>query len=343
MTIFFDERWVGDHGIGRFAREVRTRVAGFEDLGLAGSPTSPIDPLRMSVRALRLRSDSLIFSPGYNPAPWFGDKYIFTIHDLNHIDFPAARSLSKTIYYRTLLQPGAHVAAAVLTVSDYSKQRIARWSGIDPEKIFNVGNGVDGVFSHTGQHYQHCRPYFLCVGNRKAHKNETRTLKAFAKISTRHECDLLFNGSASPELTHLIATEGLRGRVHFLGGLTDAELAAAYRGATALVFASLYEGFGLPVIEANACGTPVITSRVCSLPEVAGDAALLVDPCDVDAIASALERILVEPELTMLLRSSGLFNARRFSWDATAEKVGAVLAQVAATQACRRVGSGRTS
>lgn len=340
MTIFFDERWIGDHGIGRFAREVRARVAGFEDLGLAGRPTSPVDPVRMSARASRLRPGDLIFSPGYNPAPWFGGKYIFTIHDLNHIDFPAARSLGKSIYYSALLRPGAHAAAAVLTVSDYSKQRIANWSGIPVEKIYNVGNGVDAIFSATGQRHQHGRPYFFCVGNRKPHKNEARTVQAFAKIAARHECDLLFSGSASVELEQIIAAEGLGERVHFLGVLPDAELAAVYRGALALAFASLYEGFGLPVIEANACGTPVVTSRVCSLPEVAADAALLVDPADVDAIAGALERILTEQELAPSLRARGLVNARRFSWETTAEKVGAVLAEVAATQTCRRVGSG---
>ena len=131
----------------------------------------------------------------------------------------------------------------------------------------------------------------------------------------------MFTGKPTVELAADIERFQLTQRVHFAGLVPDAELPSLYRSAEALVFASLYEGFGLPVLEAMACGTPVVTANTSALPEVAGDASLLVDPSSVEEIAAAMERIVTDTSLRQQLRERGLTQAARFSWTATSSKV----------------------
>ena len=296
------------------------------ELRSAIAPWSPLDPAHLAWRLLRLPPSTLFYSPGYNAPLAARAAFALTIHDLNHIHFPQAQSRLKTLYYERILKPACRRARVVLTVSDYSRERICAWSGLPPERVINVGNGVGGAFRPDGTVMRHPHPYVLCVGNRKPHKNERRSLEAFAAVSRSVPHDLLFSGAATPSLLRAIEETGLSGRVHFLGQLSDRDLAAAYRGAAALLFASLYEGFGLPVLEAMASGTPVITSNVCSLPEVAGGAALLVDPYSCPAIAAALEAVLTQPCLARRLTAAGRANAARYSWERTGLAVRTVLA-----------------
>jgi glycosyltransferase involved in cell wall biosynthesis len=131
----------------------------------------------------------------------------------------------------------------------------------------------------------------------------------------------VFLGEPSVSLLDQAQAEGVASRVVFLGHLTDAQLAAAYRGADLVLFASLHEGFGLPVVEAQASGTPVITSTTTSLPEVAGNGAVLVDPRSTESIADAIERVLSNESLHTALVREGLRNAARFTWEGTADRV----------------------
>jgi len=322
--ILFDARWYGDHGIGRFAREIRKRLSHVTEFNGALAPYHPLDCFYSSIKLLSVNGP-LFFSPGYSSPLYLRTPFAFTIHDLNHIDCPEQQDPLKAVYYERVMRPACKRALQVFTVSEYSRNRIAEWSGLDPARIVNIGNGVGAEFCPDGEHYDPGAPYIFCVGNRKSYKNELRALRAFAQTRSARSLHLLFLGTPSAELLLASRSLGLEKRVQFLGRLTDAQLASVYRGAVAILFPSLFEGFGLPVIEGMACGTPVITSTVCSLPEVAGGAALLVDPTSEEAIASALEQVINSAALRDQLRQRGFDNIRRFSWDESAQKLQATL------------------
>jgi glycosyltransferase involved in cell wall biosynthesis len=325
MNLFFDTRWFGDHGIGRFAREVYARLPDVREFSGSLKPSSPFDCAYLSHRLSSLPKNSTFFSPGYNAPLLRRVPLIFTIHDLMHIEFAGSRNRLHRSYYEHVTKPACHHAKAVLTVSEYSRGRIAEWSGLDATRIVNVGNGIDDCFHTTGESFVWPQPYIFCVGNRRPHKNEARTLQAFGMIAGRVPHDLIFIGPPSESLLSDINRAGLQTRVHFLGRVSDQQLASVYRGAKALAFVSLYEGFGLPVIEAMACGTPVVTSNLSSLPEVAGGAALLVDPYSCEEIAHALERAVSDGPLAADLVRRGLVNIQRYSWSRTGEAVRTVI------------------
>lgn len=322
-AVLFDARWIGAHGIGRFADELAQRVP-HEVLPLAGGPAQAVDPLRLSL-ALKGRRHELFLSPGFNAPLWSPIPFVFTVHDLNHIDRPENSSMAKRLFYATVLRRACRRAAAVLTVSEYSRRRILDWAGLSEDRVVSVGNGVGPAYRPDVEPHRPGYPYVLCVGNRKGHKNEYRVAEAFARARLPADTRLLFTGLASPDLTQHAETLGIGARVVFLGRVDEALLPGVYRGALCLAFPSLYEGFGLPVIEAFACGTPVLTSTTTSLPEVAGDAALLVDPESVDAIRSALERLGSDDALRKTLRERGLRRAPHFAWSQVAQRVQQVL------------------
>ncbi|MFT5603777.1 MAG: glycosyltransferase involved in cell wall biosynthesis [Paracoccaceae bacterium] len=324
----FDSRWLGPHGIGRFAAEVRQRIAFAGEVDCRISPSHPLDALVLSTR-MAVRRRSMVYSPGFN-APILGlDRYVLTVHDLNHIDIPG-QSLLKRLYYRVVLKRACRRAAKVLTVSEFSRCRIIEWAQVPESQVVNVGNGVGTAFTQHGPVFNPGYRYFLCVSNRKAHKNEERMLSAFALAEVDHAIKLLVSGESTAELRALVGRLGVADRVEFTGWLSDGELAARYRGAVGLLFASLYEGFGLPIVEAMSCGTPVITSNVTAMPEVAGDAAILVDPLSVSEISSAISKTATNSGgVAAKLRQLGLARAGAFDWDRVAARVFVELESVA--------------
>jgi glycosyltransferase involved in cell wall biosynthesis len=322
----FDTRWKGRHGIGRFATEVHARLSGFTPIAIGGRPSSPLDPLVCS-RYLRSVAPELYFSPGYSPPLDSPCPFVFCIHDLIHLHVPDSSSPFKRAWYRCIVRPAVHRAAAVLTVSEFSHARICEWARVPDDKVINVGNGISSAFTPSGPaHGCHERPYFLHVGAHRSHKNLPRTLRAFAESHLAGPYRLICTGTPSAEVLETIDRHRLAAHICFLPAPDDETLAALYRGAVALVFPSLYEGFGLPVVEAMACGTPVIASAVASIPEIAGDAALLVDPHEVAEIADAFRRLAGSESLREALRRRGLERATRYSWDDTAARINAVLA-----------------
>jgi glycosyltransferase involved in cell wall biosynthesis len=191
---------------------------------------------------------------------------------------------------------------------------------------------VAEVFRSEGPRYEPGEPYFLFVGRREAHKNLARLVAGYAASRARKSVRLVFAGPADPALLALARRNGVEGRVAFTAPLADAELAACYRGALALAFPSLYEGFGLPIAEAMACGTPVLTSGVTAIPETVGDGtALIVDPLRVEAIADGLDRVAEDAALRARLRERGLQRAGAFSWQVVAEKTADILRQAEAS------------
>lgn len=320
--VLFDYRWAGNNGIGRFTNEVTQRIPFLSNSALKGSPTSIFGLLKSWIYGAS--SEQLIYSPGYIPPSHSYRNFIFTIHDLNHIDTHHNSSIYKKLFYRIVIKRGVHNAIAILTVSDFSKKRIIEWTGCNPNKIKVVGNGISSTFTpepSTTTGVDNSFLYFFCCSNRKGHKNENNLLSAYRSSDLYNKFKLVFTGNPTSYLIARIKAYGLIDRVLFTGFITDNELAHWYKGAVATVFPSLYEGFGLPVLESMACGTPVITSNITSMPEVGGDAAYYVDPYSIESIAHGMRVVAEDENLRNTMREKGLIQAKKFSWDKTASLV----------------------
>lgn len=326
-----DDRWIGPHGIGRFANEICQRLPALRPLPACWPLLHPLEPVLLTgvLCALRPR---VYFSPGFNPPVWSPAPFVFTIHDLIHLHVPAEASRAKHAYYRLVVRPAASRAYCVLTVSHYTHQEIVEWTGLPAERVVVVGNGVGPAFTPVGAHHTPGYPYLFYVGSRKPHKNLPRLLQGFGHSGLHRDLCLVLTGLPDAALSQQITALQLQERVVYAGHLTEPELAAYYRGAMALVCPSLYEGFGLPPLEAMACGTPVVTSNRTALPEVVGEAAVLVDPNDVEAIAWGIRRIVDDQGLRQALVHQGLARAQQFTWEHTAERVWHVLQEAAAEQ-----------
>lgn len=323
MAILFDQRWIGPHGIGRFAQEVAAHTH-FQSLGLSGSPLVWQDPWRLR-QALKTLRPAHFFSPGFNAPLGRPCDFSFTIHDLIHLAFPAEQSLPKKLYYRWIIRPATRNASVVFTVSEYSRRRIVEWSGVAEQKVVVCGNGVDERFFQAGPGWQHPRPYLLYVGNQKPHKNVEALISAYAKSRVAPDVDLLLTGQFSADVAQVVNEEKLGGKVVALGSVSEQDLPALYRGAQALVMPSLYEGFGLPVVEAMAAGTPVLSSNRTSLPEVGGDAVLYFEPDHLDSMVEALNQIS-DSTLMQQLRLAGPVRAAKFCWPDVAQRITAAIA-----------------
>ncbi|WP_027482712.1 glycosyltransferase family 4 protein [Deinococcus pimensis] len=326
--LLVDDRWSGQHGIARFSREVLAR------LGPSGAISAvplmhPAEPVLLGLELTRRRPD-VYFSPGFTPPLWSPVPFVFTIHDLIHLDVPEESSRGKRLYYDLVVRPAARRAARVLTVSEFSRRRIVEWAGVPGKRVVNVGNGVGEAYTPEGARHEPGYPYLLYVGNRKPHKNVPRLVEAFARLDVP-DLRLVLSGGPDDDTRHLALRLGVLDRVVFAGLIPEVDLPAYYRGAVALAYPTLYEGFGLPALEAMACGTPVVTSNRTSLPEVVGDAALLVDPEDVEVIVAALTRVVADFALRTALASRGLARSRLFSWDRTAALVARVLEEASTT------------
>lgn len=326
MNIYSDMKWVNSGGIGTFLKAISKRVK-LVDLNVSGKVASFSSPFRLFYSIKKLDS-GIVFLAGYIPPLYSKLPYVFTLHDLNHIDRPENSSFFKRVFYHIFIRIGCHASSAILTVSDFSMCRIIEWSGVSPDKVINVGNGVDPSFSCDVLPYQPGYRYLLCVGNRKKHKNELSVILAFSQANISTDIKLVFTGDKTSELWNAIIKNYMHDRVVFLGKVPEADLPAIYRGSLGLVFPSFYEGFGLPVIEAMASGVPVLTSNISSLPEVAGDAALLVNPESIDEIGAGIESLVYDNDLRAKLIAKGLERAKLFSWDAVAARVQKVLDEV---------------
>jgi glycosyltransferase involved in cell wall biosynthesis len=317
--IYYDWRWCGSHGIGRFAMEIKKSKLNLIDIPLHGNPADKYDVFKLTAVLSKIRG--LYFSPGYNAPLFYLKRTVITVHDLNHIDLTYNSSFLKRYYYNFVLKRACKRCAKILTVSDFSKQRIIEWAKIPAEKINVVGNGVSEEFNIDIEPFCPGYPYVFIVGNRKPHKNEERALQAFLNANISRGIKIVFNGSVSSSLKDIIEHQGANERVLFMGHLSSTDLASVYKGAELLLFPSLYEGFGLPVIEAMACGTPVITSNSTSLKEISGDAACLVNPEDIGEITSAIEMVINDVAYKQQLINAGLQRSSIYTWKKTIEKV----------------------
>ncbi|CAI1665059.1 glycosyltransferase family 4 protein [Serratia fonticola] len=325
MKIIYDTSWHSKGGIGKYSEEIGKKLTGIEFFSYKGNPASPLSALKITCKMI-FEKESFFILPGYIPPLFIKNRFFFTIHDLNHLDIPDNSSFMKRLFYKYVIKKGCHNASKVLTVSEFSKDRIVKWSGVDPDKVIVVGNGVDSSFKPSEEKNNNTESgYFLCVSNRKTHKNEKRVIEAFSSANIDKNITLIMTGKVSIELEELISNKKLKERVIFTGYLTERELINLYQKTIALLFPSLYEGFGIPVLEAMACGVPVITSKTTALSEIAGDAALLVDPENTNEIMGAIERIISDSALQQDMIKKGLNRCREFSWEKTTDKIAAQL------------------
>jgi glycosyltransferase involved in cell wall biosynthesis len=281
----------------------------------------------------RLGAD-LLHSPHYVLPLLCRRPAVVTIHDCIHLLFPEYLPNRMAFQYaRFMMGSAIRRSALVFTVSEASRRDILRfYPDADPDRIQVVPNAIDvALLADPGEEemdrvrerYQIRGRFVLYAGNVKPHKNVQRLIAAFGLLKQRpgHEdVKLLIIGESDGihkhgSLRRCAEAAGVRQDVRFFGFVPEHTLAALYRLASVFAFPSLYEGFGLPPLEAMACGTPVVTSRLSSLPEVVDDAALLVDPYRVDEIAHALERVLRDDELRADLVARGLVRAQQFSWE----------------------------
>jgi glycosyltransferase involved in cell wall biosynthesis len=275
----------------------------------------------------KLRS-KLLFSP-IPEAPIFAPcRYVVTVHDLIPLRFPERFSPLSAYCYHYLpqvLQQAQHIVCNSIATA----QDIHRFFNISEEKISPILLAYDAKNFHFLDLPTH--NYFLYLGRSAPYKNVQRLISAFANLSDCSNYELWIAGPTDKRYTPALAAQierlGLENQVKFLEYLPYAELNRVINQAIALVFPSLWEGFGLPVLEAMACGTPVITSNLSSLPEVAGNAALLVNPYDVGEIAEAMNAMVNTPGLRAHLQSLGLQRAREFSWEKTGKATVEVLAR----------------
>jgi glycosyltransferase involved in cell wall biosynthesis len=287
---------------------------------------------------LRRLGADLLHVPHYVRPLFCSTPTVVTIHDCIHLLFPEyLPSRMAWRYAHAMIGSAVRRSALVFTVSDASRRDILRfYPWADPERVQVVPNALDeAILKDPGaeemervkERYQIRGRFVLYAGNIKPHKNLDRLIRAFARLRARpgqEDLKLFIIGdevTRYPALRRCVESVGARQDVRFFGFVPDQTLAALYRMAAVFAFPSLYEGFGLPPLEAMACGTPVVTSRISSLPEVVGDAAVLVDPHSVEDIATGLERVLSEPALRARLVEKGKERVKLFSWERSVEAI----------------------
>jgi glycosyltransferase involved in cell wall biosynthesis len=360
VRIAIDARKLRDYGVGTYVRNLLRHLSRLDhsteyvllcqqqDCGIpqtlgpnfrAIPESSPAYSLREQVKVpmdLWREKPDLFHAPHYVLPPLTPCRSVVTIHDCIHLRFP--QYLPNRLgyaYARSSMWFATHRSSRILTVSEASKRDILHYFHVPETKIEVIYNAIDERFNEVPaedevarvrERYQLNDPFVLYAGNIKPHKNLERLIEGFHLLRRRgfDHVRLLIIGdeiSKYATLRRAVHRHKLYKYVRFFGFVPDRTLAILYRLASVFVFPSLYEGFGLPPLEAMASGTPVITSNVSSLPEVVGDAAVLIDPHEPEAIADAIQRVLTDVELRSSLRERGFARARHFSWERSIARV----------------------
>lgn len=343
--IAIDVRWLNVSGIGTYMKNVVPGIlAAFPErtFALLGKPDEisqmgmpPEAKIYVISASAKMYSISeqfeilrkipkeaiLYFAPHYNVPLFYRGKMLVTVYDLFHLAMPdLVGGFHKRLYARLMFNAVRRKASAIITISNFTKSELIRFSGQGKQTITPIHLGVDeSWFSIPKGESPHHRPYILYVGNIKPHKNLGALVKAFGIISDRIPHDLVLVGKKEGFITGdsaaVIEAQDFDGRVQFTGRVDDMQLRRYFAHADALVFASLYEGFGLPPLEAMAANCPVLVSNAGPMPEICGDAALYCDPYRVEDIAEKMMTLLNDAQLRDSLRLRGLERARSFTWD----------------------------
>lgn len=295
-----------------------------------------------------LPKNSVLFFPHWDAPPQrLPFPRVITIHDLIHLRVPGSASALNRAGMRWWLRRVIAQASRIVCVSEYTRGDVETFAPGARNRMTVISNGVSEVFSaprtphvtppaspltrNDSPHAAPRTPYLLCVAVNRLHKNLGAAVEVLARMDDS-AITLIIAGESGPYNTQVMARAeqlGVAGRIVMIEPVQDGELRTLYHGAEALLFPSRYEGFGLPVLEAMACGTPVVGSNAAAIPEIAGDAALLFDPDDAEGMAEAVRRLRTDPTLREDLVARGRARAAQFSWDHCAELTEAVLLEAA--------------
>jgi len=283
----------------------------------------------------------LFHSPDFTLPPTLpGVATLLTVHDLSFIRDPDSAWPSLRAFLNKAVPRSVKRATHVLADSQATKDDLIELCGTPAAKITVLYSGVDARFmpirdqaeiDRVCAKYRLPQPFILSVGTLQPRKNYGRLIEAFAQIATARPHHLIITGGKGwmyETIFEQVKQSGLEGRVHFPGFVDDADLPALYSAANLFAYVSIYEGFGLPLLEAMACGTPVIGSNTSSLPEVIGDVGLQVDPRNVDDIARALQQMIDQPALRERSIGLGLERAKTFTWEKAARELLAIYDQL---------------
>lgn len=262
--------------------------------------------------------------------PWLARPSVMTVHDLIFERFPQHHTFANRAFLRVAMPLFVRRADAIIAVSRHTKRDILELYDTPPQKVFVVGEGIEGHFKpaeaeevrRVQEEYGIRRPYLLMVGTLEPRKNHALAFEALARLKAEGWPHCLVVAGGRGWLFDAVQSEvemqGLADDVVFTGHVPEQDLPALYSGAACFLMPSLYEGFGIPVLEAMACGAPVVCSRASSLPEVAGKAALYIEPPTAEALAAQVRQVLSKPETAEQMRIDGLRQTARFSWRSAA-------------------------
>ncbi len=367
MHIAIDGRYIQDHfpGIGRYTYnliQALAKAAPEDSFVLLHNPqlvntrydlerleAPNVEMVSVSIPTFSLteqyRLPSLIRHLGLDlfHSPYYIKPYILpcpsvvTIYDLIPRLYPQYISPWARAIFEMAIRLAVATSRLVISVSQSAKEDLVRLLGVPPSKVRVTPLGVDTRFHPVNekailslrQKYDLPEGYILYLGINKPHKNLVRLVEAFAKVKTGRK--LVLAGKEDPryrEVHEIVKQLSLQDRAVFLDQVPEDDLPALYSGAALFVFPSLYEGVGLPLLEAMACGVPMVCSSTSSLPEIVGRAAVMVDPLDVSLLARALERVLRDGDLRASMCQEGLKQATLFPWERTAKETLAVYRQV---------------
>jgi len=359
IRLFVDCRMVNSSGIGTYLQSIVPRIFehfsmtflgdiellqkfSFQKYGKLVKFLPPIYSLKEQIGyPFKVKKADLLWSPHYNIpiVPVRARKRVVTIHDLNHLVFVKNLSLKQKFYAKFMLQKAVSVSDSVITDSHFTYDELIKYTKVKKQKLNIISLGVDtdlfakvenrNVISKVRKRYSLPEKYILYVGNVKPHKNLTRLIEAF-KIVLANGKDKVYlvivgkkEGFLNRDTTLFSLLEGdkiLKRRVYFTGFVQQEDLPALYSMARVFVFPSLYEGFGLPPLEAMACGCPCIVSNSSSIPEVCGNAALYVDPQDTDDLVTKIKKVLNDENQCIELVEKGYRRIMHFNWEETAKK-----------------------
>ena len=270
----------------------------------------------------------LLHSPNYVSPYLSRVSTVITVYDLSAFMFPDTHPILRQLRHRLFLSYSLKKSSKVITISENSKKDIQKYFGTPKEKIEVVYPGVSSRFSRLDRRNIKVSgdipsSFFLYLGTLEPRKNLITLLRAFSKIRYKIDQKLVVVGGRGwyyHDIFDLVKKLSIKEKVVFLGYLPDEVLVNIYNLADLFVYPSLYEGFGLPPLEAMACGCPVITSNTSSLPEAVGDAGIMIDPNDVEALAREMARVLADEKLRKEMSEKGLARAKLFSWEKCARE-----------------------
>jgi alpha-1,3-rhamnosyl/mannosyltransferase len=294
-------------------------------------------------RVLKSLKPDLVHFLNFNQPLFYAGRRVTTIHDLTVKYFPVGRSQAdpiRRVAFNAIMRRAA-TSDGVIAISRSTKSDIVRDLKVDPTTIRVIGEAADSQFAPQSAatlkafrvRAKLSRPYILFVNQWRPHKGLPELIQAFEQLKTVHKLphQLVITGKASPhfpEIQQLINQSPARVDILTPGFVSDADLPSYYAAAEVVAFPSYYEGFGLGILEAMQSGTPVVCSEISSLPEVAGDAALFVEPRNVEQLTQSLRVVLIKPALAAELRARGLKQAARFSWHETAKQTYALYQKI---------------